>query len=926
MKFHGWNWHYVIKTNRGSAFVLTLLFIILLSTMSTGIYLYATKQSIYADAQYTKIAASYMSEAGLNAAKSAIIEETDIIDQLGNQNGEMDRDDFPMMLDSQVQVDVLDQNSGKTGAGSYSYVIESEIMDQIAMEFRLTRDYSYVRDNFIPNASCGDTNLHRTYSFVDCRVRLLQDGQVINTIGFDTRQNLLGNLTTTPAYPLHPQGTTNFEWVFDQVINPFSGRNYSIEMARRSLDNQDLNRYDHNKNRLYLYPNNISSCNDQPLCDSCDCKSVKIIENRIPTAPIVLPDVLYTDAFYIVHVEDPFNQSGLSIKLYYYDGSDDQELELCPKPWDTSQQHAFTLLDFQTNTDWRTPEDRNGTGFYDHGLDRNDLASRQFLITIEGLESHKWINFSISRVVPTDMKLEYRLQSETMWLNHGGSPASWFPSGTNNYKEIINLGWGEDNFGTSTEIMNDMNQLEYAHRNRLDEVYRITSIGNVERANQMRELLLTPTSFLEFSRFNQGNLPIGSGLSYGGLIYAQGRIDLRPTSIGAHVDFWGDVLTSAQFLDPHNLAIFHNSDFRTMVPFQQLPERADLIHQYTQLANNGGFFIHSSAEFCLGSYNYLGTSNQPLGFVYNDSDPNNIIARYYPPTSTIQAQDDLYPIGSSSHSGSGFTDMTSIVDGKRIFNGVIFVDGDLTIWGKLSGKSLTFVVAGNIIINREIIMGTDIQQTNSPFKNFGEGLPVHLGLISIADHLNHGNIIISQFSPRIMRVEAALMAINGTVLSEDHDVGAGPDPAPPARIDLDRSHRHYVEMPNAGGTGLIWTAMEHPIGPVDINNDGGISSYKNWNESNPSETITVGTNTFDVGQQYIWYIALVGPVLTDQPIDFGLFNTRSQTSFNNPVAGITRECLYNPTIMLNPPPHFPTTRNSLRILETTNSVHDMPTF
>jgi hypothetical protein len=159
-----------LLNEKGSALVLTLLFILLLTTMSTGLYLYATKQTVNADTKYSSIAAGYVAEAGLEAGKGIMARMDSILDTAGqNPNGRIEDDDFPVILPGPVQVGKYQGNEGRQGVGTYTCRIDLATSEMGELEFYLNRNIQAL-DNLVYAPSPPHAN--RLLSFKDLKLVL----------------------------------------------------------------------------------------------------------------------------------------------------------------------------------------------------------------------------------------------------------------------------------------------------------------------------------------------------------------------------------------------------------------------------------------------------------------------------------------------------------------------------------------------------------------------------------------------------------------------------------------------------------------------------------------------------------------------------------------------------------------------------------
>ncbi|MBN1354823.1 hypothetical protein JXA40_00990 [bacterium] len=905
----------ILNAERGSAFVLTLLFILLLTTMSTGIYLYSSQQALLADTNYTSVAASYIAEAGIEAGKSALTRQDMILDTAGqNPNGRIEKDDFPVHMPGPVQVGTYVGSSGRQGVGSYTTVIDAAFSDQIEMQFQLNRDISYISSNYDTGAVVPpDVGiLNKLYSFVDCKVRLIQNQDELNVFPLSSQKEILWHLQIP--------GTSRYEWSFDQTMNPFAGRQYGLEIGRTPFDlSQPTAERDCYGNPLVLFPTSDGG-------GAIDCDNPEIDQDRVGGFALALGNHKDPNGTYLVHVYNPFHYA-VEIRAVYKNitGIQISETLISAGSWTTTDVDRFAVIQFDgIHANLNAPTDPP--------YDVLNLTAKRIAIEVDAAGTMipgQPITLTVSRGMNTPLSLSYRMRTVKMWETcSGGDPNAidccWFPDwpGSNCSLQsfasnIIYLGPAA-NYGTY-DLNPDLEVLDREHSIRVDEMYTISSTGNVERATKARQIIMAPLSFLDYARFIEGNLVIGEGTSFTGLVYARGMIDLRADTGSDTVDFYEDVYTSNMFRDLNSLARWYgNAELKTFAPVQDLPDLNSLRGYYLNLVNpmsgGYGYTFPGGTELFLGNYDYRNKSNTFYGFYFVDPDPldGDDVARYYPPGASILPEDSQYPLPYAP-TGSGYIDLTHPTpSGNRIFNGVIYVNGDCTVWGKLSGRSLTIVAEGDITINREIVMGSDVVDLNYPHRCYGEGYPVHLALISVNPN-SSSKIIVSRYCPRIMRIEAALMAVGGTWLVEDTDFAPGASPSA-AGVDLDNSHPYYDIRP-CGSFDTCWTNVANP-GPIDLNQDGQItSSVYRWDENNVNVTW---------GHDYIWLLDINGPIITSSVAAPSHFQVRGTTNYNDPIAGRSRIYRYDPSIKFNPPPYFPIPRHSLKVLEWSTAVVELP--
>lgn len=197
------------------------------------------------------------------------------------------------------------------------------------------------------------------------------------------------------------------------------------------------------------------------------------------------------------------------------------------------------------------------------------------------------------------------------------------------------------------------------------------------------------------------------------------------------------------------------------------------------------------------------------------------------------------------------------------FNGLIFFENDATVQGTLdgrSGRNLSVYATDDIIVRNNIVTGHTGFDEGTGLPN-SSGDPVNLGLIA------YDYVYMHQNAPRVLRVDAALMASHSTWQAlgavADHPV-AGPGP-----LDLD---------------------MDGISGETPYNNDP--SPGLGWDEMN------ITSNT--------WVLNINGPIITYNGgsagpwVDSGVLANAD---------GPTRRYNYDMDITQYPPPCFPVPLN-----------------
>ena len=160
-------------------------------------------------------------------------------------------------------------------------------------------------------------------------------------------------------------------------------------------------------------------------------------------------------------------------------------------------------------------------------------------------------------------------------------------------------------------------------------------------------------------------------------------------------------------------------------------------------------------------------------------------------------------------------------------------------------------------------------------------------------------------------IEAALMAIAGTIQVEDTDYGAAGNSA---NLDMDKSHKYMFLNPvDAAGPAV-------PISYLDILTD---STDLDLNWDGRLETNMNGFNETNLSTENPWYLVLEGPLLTSGSLALGFYKFRS-TTHNSPACIRSVEYNYDPTIRSEMPPFFPVPKRNVQILEWTHTVPSLP--
>ncbi len=904
--------------------------------MSTGMFIYAAKQSQSADSRYSQLASGYIADSGLEAATATLLNaDLAILDK--NGNGIVDRDDFPVTIPTPVTVGRKDAtNDGKQGVGSYTYAIDYVEAEQVEIEFRLQP--TLPDPTTVIYSSAGTYNdIYNLIPFSTCSVRIRENHEVINdyTISKDNDLSLMTSDLT-------------FNWTARNVMNPFSDHEYLLQFALVPLPDQATSDpyFEPNDwfgNRIVLYPNNDGPNNSYHITGNCYPDVVSVPGESLGGRNYLSfngPGPGYAK-YYLVDVEnlDVTAQGSVEVRLYYSDGVETYQV-IADSNWN-SRPHAYALLNFANDPaqNWTSPSDASFSGIDPNPLDGNQI----FALTVQGIPvGGAGINITISRGFNLPVSLSYRMRTSYM---EALDPDCWYPewpcdgSSSLTYESITLT--NEVNIYADQILNNALQLLGRRQALRVDQMYTVTSVGNVENATESRQLLFSPESFLDFSRFVTNSLTINTSATYSGRIYCEDALtieDVNPASTTDKAKFYDDVIVARGNLGDGVLNGLEHAEFLanaklyTRAETQSLPIRENLWDYY----NSNDYLAwklsppSGAAYVFLGPYNYdneMDVTEFGLELSENTGPGSDDVANYHGPHNLMLQSEWLHPDPLVSTPYTSFPNSSSLARytpiGRR-FNGLVIVDGDLHIWGKLRGRSLTFVVNGDIYIEREIIMGT-----TAPSNNMADTqLPVHLALISMKEDNSDGDIVISKNCPRVMRIEAALVAIKGNWRIEDHD-------NTPMALDADDSHQFFIVNGNAVSAkpefwdtdptsvpatdpltpGMVTTTAAIPF---DINGDGRLSSA---DPSDPAFVELNGWNELDIRNQRVWYLQFVGPIITSDIGRAYAFGLRPDLDGSSVTSRIYK---YDSTIRFNPPPFFPIPERSIRKLEYSSAAIQLP--
>lgn len=920
----------MIRSERGSALVLTLLFIMLLTTMSTALYLYASKQSMFADSNYTQVAATYVANAGIERGKALLIDQDPLLNTHGKHptDGVVSRDDFPVILPISQDVGRYDQSAGgdritdnKQGVGKYSLRIDGAFSEVVDFDLNLQRTVGF---DFTNPATLvfGNSSINRVDRLLpgkNLKIQVRQGIEVVNAFEYKATDPdvILDQLSGATEY--NPINIAN-------IINPFMGQDITIELNRTPIaPGLDHDHCDAWGNRLMLFPHDYGP---NPAATRDSHISTYHTGN----------DALYFYfrensgyATYVMHMHnlDPMNQFNIEVVLYYRDPVIGNTSYTLVNNWAATDGHAYALLDFSFDNG----ACKDFTYNTDHALwpsiDLGNSDISGLIVEVRhnggagGGFTTAGLDITVSRGIPGEVDMGLRMRTEGM------DSGCWYPDypdcthGTNDYEPIITLPEHLDH--AEYLLTPDMMRLGHRSRIRVNELYTITSNGNVEDALETRQLMVSPISFLDYARFTQSRLTLAAGGMFAGRVYSQDRIEL-PAAPDV-VFFYDDVLTSSQIINPGSAVFPHGGELIEDVPLIEFPELSSIASFYnSNLADAwviGSGASHKEYDLFLGNYDYVNTAEEDKFWGLDFSDA---IPQYHEPDADI-FNSESYSYRDGWVPGDLGPNSQTLPEN---FNGLIVVNGDVHIWGTLHGRSITVLARGDIYIEREIIMGTDTLITGplEDAMSSQEGMPVHMNLVPlrrIGGGIYDGDIILSENCPRIMRVEAGLMAFAGALVTEDDDWDPG---GAAADQDADNSHPlPYPIQPSATSQEYVWKANSIAPPPgfqYDLNNDGRITDGLDFAIGElPRIELGEWNEKQIVMDDYIWYLMLVGPFIDRDGAAPGHFAARgfAPGSGRN---GNTRNYRYDPSIRINAPPFVVMPENTLRIMEWDRAVYDLP--
>ncbi|MGB3975976.1 MAG: hypothetical protein WBM02_10915 [bacterium] len=911
-----------LRSEIGSALVLTLLFIMLLTTMSTAMYLYSTKQSIFADTNYTAVASAYVADAGIEHGKALLATRDKMLNQYGQNpsDNKVGRDDFPVILPMSLPFGQYATGpggerltDGKQGVGTYSIRIDGAFSEVLDFDLELVRDVGFPQTRL----KYGDWNRrNRLLPGKTLQVQVRQGIEVVNSLKYHylSDEIILGQ----------ESGTVKYNPFLSNIINPFIGNDILLELNRTkikadSYDDTLSEVRDAWGNSLVLFPN------DRAL----DHRN----EESVITAPAegisalffsIEPDKPFATYVLSIVNRNPALQPDVKVELTYMNsntGSNNTITVAENLDWVDGNNSAFAILDFSFDDATETKNWRR-VGIGAHPLVGTGAGDDAFSIIMDvtGTLDQGGVQISVTRGIPGDISVGLRMRTEGMPWN------CWFPDypscpGSGSYYELMELGQNEDH--VSVNLTPQVMNLGYKTRIRVNELYTISSTGNVETSLETRSLMATPVSFLDYARFSKYRIRFDSGGMVGGKVYCQQRIELiGPLS----TYFYDDVLTSQVIRHPEFGEFPLDGQFYEKVPLIDFPPLADVQQFFNANASNawviGAPYSTDHFDIFLGNYGYVKTQAGDTfwGFdfsvtppIYQQPDPNIMLS-------------DSYSYRAGWVPGANEPATTVLPEN---FNGLIIVNGNAHVWGKLHGRSLTIVARGDIYIEREILMGTDELNPSSPVSamSTGQGMPVNLALISLRnDGFGNfdGDIYISENAPRILVVNSSLMAFAGSIVTEDNDEGP-PGSGNIDQIDTDKSHKYAIPKWSNTFNCYTWDYTNNLPSDgyaFDLNDDGRLTRGLDFQ---PHELPRIELGGWDekkiVNDDYVWYLKLIGSLIDQNGAAFYNYAARGRKTSPVHQNGITRNFRYNPSIRINTPPLVPMPINALKILEIDHALY-----
>lgn len=912
----------MMRSEKGSALVLTLLFITLLTTMSTAMYLYASKQSMFADSNYTNIAAGYVADAGLEMGKGLLIDQDSRLNTYGQNPGDgvITRNDYPVILPISADVGRYDTSNpsggeritdNKQGVGNYALRIDAAYSEIVDFEVQLRRTVGFSPGTLMYGSF---TRVNRLLPGENLKVQIRQGIEVVNDYAF--------NFHDTDTIEKQVSGTTTYQPItMTNIINPFIGDDISIEMNRTDISQQRsgfAGEHDAWGNKLVAFDGFV----DRDYAGNL-ALDFTVMPNRARSTYVLEAHNLNTGV-----------QNDIEIAMYYWNGTSNvRQVIIRSSDWGPAAgDRLHAILDFSVDGGFCRNWERQRPGQPNDHVRANSLPTQAGIngpegiimeVTSPGMTWQEGMNITISRGIPGEVTLGLKMRTEGM------DPDCWWPDYPNcnvgtPFQDIMVL----SEFDDSVDYLLTPDMLTLGHQSRISvhELYTITSVGNVEDANETRQLMVSPVSFMDYARFTQSRLTLGSGSMFGGLVYSTERIELPAPGPGVAVFLYDDLVTSSRVVNPGS-AVFPTGKGQIIedFPLVEFPDLLELHNFYNNNRDNaweiGSYHHLRTYDLFLGNYDYVNTASENEFWGLNFA---TTPATYTEPNANI-LQSESYSYRNGWVPGAHGPSSQSL---PHNFNGLIFVNGDVHVWGTLHGKSVTIFARGDIYVEREIIMGTDeLEEVAIPQgMSKKDGMPVHCNLVPLLNTGNgyQGDVIISENAPRIMRIESGIMAFAGALTTEDNDWD-------PANLDADNSHKFYFPDPPAPNSATIhytWSEevnWPNSIQSYDLNNDGRLTDGSNY-APDGLPFIELGTwNELDVSDSdEIWYLMIVGPFVDRDGASAGHYAARGMMTVAGSENGNTRNYRYDPSYRINAPPFVPAPENTLRVLPWIPYVNELP--
>jgi hypothetical protein len=384
--------------------------------------------------------------------------------------------------------------------------------------------------------------------------------------------------------------------------------------------------------------------------------------------------------------------------------------------------------------------------------------------------------------------------------------------------------------------------------------YTIVTEGNYRGAVRRVRAQIVHDSFLKYARFVSAtgtNYDCGALLT--GEVYVGGDLGI-PNNCGSDAVEFLELVAAVGNIPNAANGIFHRGyvtgadqiDLQNSVDFTTVRSRARGHLDDCACEGHGEVGIYIDIAHAIDP---LGIGAGPIDFsLFNFH--NTVLA---PPDTVITYN------GVVLHHG-----LTGQPLEASAFNGIIFVESDAKVRGKLDGRSarsMSVFATDDIIIYNNIVTGHTGFDPATGLPN-GAGEPVNIGLIA------NDYIYLHQNTPRVLQVDAALMSC----------------------------HSDWCVI---GGT-----MADHPSaapGPLDLDLDGIVGETPHNNDPDPGagwDELHITANT--------WVLNINGPIIT--------YDGGSAWPWNDPAVlatagGPTRRYNYDMDVTEFPPPCFPVPLN-----------------